>query len=134
HDLAGKTGTTQNQVDAWFAGYHPDIVAISWLGFDQPRSLHEWGADAALPLWIQFMSTALAGKPEQNIRPPADIVSMRIDPITGELALPNQQNAISEYFMLPYTPKAAPTQDLAAPLDQDTLVNTIDEALPSPME
>jgi penicillin-binding protein 1A len=63
NDLAGKTGTTQNQVDAWFAGFNPNIVAVSWVGFDQPQSLHEYGAKAALPLWMQFIQSALKGQP-----------------------------------------------------------------------
>lgn len=64
-DLAGKTGTTNRSVDAWFAGYIPNLVAISWLGFDQPTSLgdRETGGGAALPMWISFMSKALKGIP-----------------------------------------------------------------------
>ena len=60
-DLAGKTGTTNNQVDAWFAGFDPTQVAVAWIGFDQPRSLGgtETGGHAALPIWIRYMSSAL---------------------------------------------------------------------------
>ncbi len=64
-DVAGKTGTTNRSVDAWFAGYTPQLVAVTWLGFDQPTSLgdRETGGGAALPIWINFMSKALKGIP-----------------------------------------------------------------------
>lgn len=111
HDLAGKTGTTQNQVDAWFVGYNPDLVAVSWMGFDQPQSLHEYGAKAALPIWMQFISEALRNVPEHIPQQPADIVSLRINPNTGNLASSNSQNGIFEYFMKPYLPTGANAND-----------------------
>src|SRR5579885_419885 len=105
NDLAGKTGTTQNQVDAWFAGYNPDIVTVTWVGFDQPQSLHEYGAVAALPMWMQFIQYALKGKPE-NIPPqPPGILSIPIDPMTGKRTSVNNPGAIMEYFMEPYLPE-----------------------------
>jgi penicillin-binding protein 1A len=104
-DLAGKTGTTQNQVDAWFAGYNPDLVAISWVGFDQPQSLHEWGAQAALPIWMQFIQAALKNKPEHPFEQPPGIVSIRIDPLTGQRASATNSMAMFEYFMQPYVPE-----------------------------
>ncbi|HVE43595.1 MAG TPA: penicillin-binding protein 1A [Gammaproteobacteria bacterium] len=103
-DLAGKTGTTQNQVDAWFAGYNPDIVAISWMGFDQPQSLHEYGAQAALPLWMQFIESALKDKPSHLLPQPPGIVSQRIDATTGKKTSASDSNSLFEYFMEPYTP------------------------------
>jgi penicillin-binding protein 1A len=65
-DLAGKTGTTNDSHDAWFAGYGGGLVAVSWMGFDTPRPLgeRETGGGLALPIWISYMSQALAGKPE----------------------------------------------------------------------
>lgn len=107
HDLAGKTGTTQNQVDAWFAGFNPDLVAISWIGFDSPQSLHEYGSQAALPMWMQFIEIALKGKPEHLLDQPEDVVSIRIDPNSGERASMNDPGAMYEYFMLPYAPVTA---------------------------
>ncbi len=104
-DLAGKTGTTQNQVDAWFAGYNPDIVAVTWVGFDQPQSLHEFGAQAALPMWMQFIQVALQGKLDIEPPQPPGIVSARIDLKTGRRAFPDNPNSMDEYFMLPYTPE-----------------------------
>lgn len=103
-DLAGKTGTTQNQVDAWFDGYNSDIVAVAWMGYDQPRSLHEFGAQAALPLWMEFIQTALKGHPEHPLEQPSGIVSVRIDPLTGRRASANDPVAMFEYFMTPYVP------------------------------
>ena len=72
-DLAGKTGTTNDYVDAWFAGYNPDIVAVTWMGYGQPRNLGrgETGGRDALPIWIDYMRTALKGAPDRpRIRPP----------------------------------------------------------------
>ena len=73
NDLAGKTGTTDNAMDGWFAGYGRDIVAVAWMGYDKPRSLgtREFGGTLALPIWIDYMRTALRGKPEMaKIAPP----------------------------------------------------------------
>jgi penicillin-binding protein 1A len=105
-DLAGKTGTTSNQIDAWFVGYNPDIVALTWVGFDQPQSLHEYGAQAALPIWIEFMQQALHGKPEHIIDEPADIVKLQVDAQSGLRADASDPNSINEIFMEPYTPSA----------------------------
>lgn len=105
NDLAGKTGTTQNQVDAWFVGYNPDLVTLSWMGFDQPQSLHEFGNRAALPMWMEFMQAALKDKPEHFVEQPPGIVSMRIDPMTGKRTTANDPVAQFEYFMKPYVPE-----------------------------
>lgn len=104
NDLAGKTGTTNNQVDAWFAGFNSEIVAVSWIGFDQPHSLHEYGAKAALPIWIEFMESALKGHPERPIEQPPGIVSIRIDPLTGKRASARDPAGMFEFFMTPYVP------------------------------
>lgn len=118
-DLAGKTGTTQNQVDAWFAGYNTDLVTIAWLGYDQQqRSLHEYGAQAALPMWIDFMQTALKGRPERPIDQPSGIVSIKIDPQTGKRASTTDPIAKFEYFMFPYVPDE--DQAMAAVQDNTT--------------
>ncbi len=97
-DIAGKTGTTNDQVDAWFAGFNGDLVVTSWIGFDNPKSLHEYAANLALPLWIDFMKVALKGKPEHDMKQPEDVVAVRIDPSSGLLARPNQPNGIIEFF------------------------------------
>lgn len=113
-DIAGKTGTTQRQVDAWFSGFNRRIVTTVWVGYDQPKQLYEHGSKAALPIWIDFMRTALAGKPQESLKPPADIVTARIDPDTGLLVTdPNQPNAIYEVFKSDNVPPETEEQDNA---------------------
>lgn len=88
NDLAGKTGTTNDQVDAWFNGFNQKLVAISWVGFDSPRSMgrYETGGKAALPMWIEFMQAALEGLAEEPLKQPQDMLTVKIDPSTGLLA------------------------------------------------
>jgi penicillin-binding protein 1A len=99
YDLAGKTGTTNNHMDAWFAGYNPTQVAVAWIGFDQPRSLgnRETGGAAALPMWISYMSRALQGVPDEAYQVPDGIASIKINLATGERAT-EYQGGIYEYF------------------------------------
>ncbi|MCX9157519.1 penicillin-binding protein 1A [Niveibacterium sp. 24ML] len=75
-DLAGKTGTTNEYVDAWFCGYQPSLVGIAWIGYDNPRKLGsgETGGAAALPVWINFMAKALQGVPNKQLPPPGGLV------------------------------------------------------------
>jgi penicillin-binding protein 1A len=79
-DLAGKTGTTNDSFDAWFAGYNASLVGIAWVGYDQPRSLgeRETGGGVALPIWINYMKTALKGVPEKPLVPPKGVVSSAV--------------------------------------------------------
>jgi penicillin-binding protein 1A len=83
-DLAGKTGTTNDQRDAWFNGFTPSIVATAWVGFDSDKSLgkDETGGKAALPMWIDFMRVALKDTPEQPFTPPEGIIKKRENGIT----------------------------------------------------
>ena len=76
-DLAGKTGTTNDHVDAWFAGFQPSLVGIAWIGFDQPRKMggQETGGVAALPIWISYMQRVLKGVPETAPRPPEGLIN-----------------------------------------------------------
>jgi penicillin-binding protein 1A len=71
-DIYGKTGTTNDAVDAWFAGFQPSIAAVAWMGFDEPRSLgsHESGGGLALPMWLDYMAVALRGVPVAPTAPP----------------------------------------------------------------
>jgi penicillin-binding protein 1A len=80
-DLAGKTGTTNDSHDAWFAGYQPTLAAVAWVGFDQPRNLgeKETGGGLALPIWINFMGKALKGVPEIQRDPPAGVTAISGD-------------------------------------------------------
>ena len=89
-DLAGKTGTTNDSHDAWFAGYNPDVVAVAWIGFDRPRSLgdRETGGGLALPVWTSFMATALKGKSEVTRLVPAGVVQSGGDWFIPDFAPP----------------------------------------------
>ena len=80
-DLAGKTGTTNDSHDAWFVGYQPTIAAAAWVGFDQPRNLgnRETGGGLALPIWIDYMKTALEGVPTAHLEPPQGLVRVAGD-------------------------------------------------------
>lgn len=111
NDLAGKTGTTNGPTDLWFTGYSGGIVTTTWVGFDQntPLGRREYGATTALPMWMDFMKVALAGRPEREVKQPEGVVSLRIDPHTGLRARPDQSDAIFEYF----TEETAPTQESA---------------------
>lgn len=98
HDLAGKTGTTNDQVDGWFAGYNRDLVVTTWVGFDEPKTLKEYAVSSALPMWNYFMGQALKTKANNLQAQPPGLVTVRIDPATGLLARPGQSDAIYEIF------------------------------------
>ncbi|HYF59161.1 MAG TPA: penicillin-binding protein 1A [Burkholderiaceae bacterium] len=80
-DLAGKTGTTNDSHDAWFAGYSPTVAGVAWVGFDQPRKLgdRETGGGLALPIWINYMASALKGVPDRPAVPPPGVVQVGND-------------------------------------------------------
>jgi penicillin-binding protein 1A len=81
-DLQGKTGTTNDAKDGWFAGYQQSLVAVAWMGYDQPKSLgsREFGAQLALPIWIDYMGRALRGVPQVEPEMPAGVAT-----VAGEL-------------------------------------------------
>ena len=107
-DIAGKTGTTNDARDTWFAGFSPNLVAISWMGYDQPRSLGrgETGSQTALPIWMNFMGTALKGLPQKGWPMPGGIISEQIDATTGtrlsesviDTVLGTTKPGMTEYF------------------------------------
>ena len=97
-DLAGKTGTSNDQHDGWFSGFNQNIIAVVWVGYDAPKSLGEYGARAALPIWIDFMRAALADTPETSLKRPEGIISVRIDPLTGLRVPATHQPSIFEIF------------------------------------
>jgi membrane carboxypeptidase/penicillin-binding protein len=109
---AGKTGTTDEDRDAWFVGFTPELLAAVWVGFDERRVLGrgEEGARAALPLWVDFMTKALATTTISDFAQPAGIVVARIDPATGLLPAPGS-DGIEEVFL----DGTAPTDNAAAP-------------------
>jgi len=106
-DLAGKTGTTNDQKDAWFSGYNSNIVANVWVGFDSPRTLGRsaFGSNTALPIWVDYMGTALKDTDDAPLKRPDGLVSVRIDPDSGNRAYPGQPNAIFETFRIENIPK-----------------------------
>lgn len=116
-DLAGKTGTTNDQKDAWFSGFNRSLVATAWVGFDklEPLGRGETGGRAALPVWIDFMREALAGVAPSNLEQPEGLVTVRIDPATGLLADSGHADAIFETFLADSVPEM--TSDLFTPGD-----------------
>ena len=106
-DIAGKTGTTNDLIDAWFAGFNPDIVTLTWMGFDQPKSLgkHETGAKAALPIWIDYMEPILNDYPMKMMAEPDGIIPLKINPKTG-LISHEGEGGIYEYFYDEFQPQS----------------------------
>jgi penicillin-binding protein 1A len=113
-DLAGKTGTTNEFVDAWFAGYQPNLVGIAWMGFDQPKSLgrNQTGGVVALPIWIGYMDKALKELPEAPRTVPVGVVSVPVMGVLGEGKLAPEffyQEAVPPPEVLqPIVPQFAP--------------------------
>ena len=108
-DLAGKTGTTNDQRDAWFNGFNRHLVANAWVGFDDNSKLGrgEVGGRAALPAWMAFMRVALKDIPDEEPVMPPDMVTVRIDPNTGAKATAATEGAIFEIFRAENAPDAA---------------------------
>ncbi|HWA36528.1 MAG TPA: penicillin-binding protein 1A [Burkholderiales bacterium] len=96
-DLAGKTGTTNEFIDAWFAGYQPSLVGVAWVGFDQPRTLgkNQTGSVVALPIWVGYMERVLKEIPEAPRTLPTGVVSVPMGPLPGA---PGDARPIPEYF------------------------------------
>jgi penicillin-binding protein 1A len=88
NDVYGKTGTTNDSMDAWFAGWHPSLVAVVWIGYDNPRKLgdRETGGGLALPVWIEYMAQAIKGLPVTPYRPPDGVVNVGGDWVYEEYA------------------------------------------------
>ncbi len=99
-DAAGKTGTTNDMRDAWFAGFTPDLLCVVWVGFDDNTPINLSGARAALPMWVEFMKGAQAGARGQRFSVPSqNVVFLDIDRQTGLLATPSCPVTISESFV-----------------------------------
>jgi len=125
-DIAGKTGTTSDAVDGWFSGYGGNVVAVAWMGYDDPRSLggREFGATLALPIWIDYMKVALAKRPQEERAQPEGLVRENDDwvyteyaetPVLGGIDLDQQPAA--DPNAPPTDPNAPPQQ---APSPQQT--------------
>jgi len=128
NDLSGKTGTTNDQRDAWFSGFNADVVAVAWVGFDEflPLGGRETGARAALPMWIEYMKVALDSRPENILPRPEGLVNVKINPQTGKPAGANDPNAIFEVFRSEYTPTGYPADGADNPFVENT-INTVPE-------
>ena len=115
-DLSGKTGTTNDQRDAWFAGFNPAITTVAWVGFDMfdPLGGLETGSRAALPMWIDYMRVALEDIPEQILPRPPGLVNVRIDSRTGATAGAGSSDVVFEVFRAGTAP-AASAADGATP-------------------
>ena len=120
-DLSGKTGTTNDQRDAWFFGFNPDIVAVAWVGFDkfQPLGSRETGARAALPIWLEYMKTVLEDIPEHILPEPPGLVYSRINKTTGKLAQANDPDAMFEVFRTEYAPTSLSDETRPPSLDSN---------------
>ena len=122
-DLAGKTGTTNDHIDAWFAGFNGRLTAVSWIGFDNPTNLgpNETGGQAALPIWMTYAQRVLKGVPETEYTPPSGIVAVNIDPLTG-LREPGGLSRTIEYFYQESVPPVGHdstfTRDASRPPDE----------------
>ncbi len=114
-DLAGKTGTTNEQMDAWFAGFQRNLATVVWMGYDIPRTLgdHETGAVAALPIWMSYMGTVLKAQPEELWVAPQGVVAVAINPQTG-LRDRHAATPMIEYF---YHENVPPEQE-SSPEDE----------------
>jgi penicillin-binding protein 1A len=117
HYLAGKTGTTNENTDAWFIGFSPDLLAGIWVGFDTPRPLgdRESAAVVALPIWIRFMGRALPLFPNRDFPVPPGILFSRVDLETGKSLPPGSSDGITLPFRIGTVPPAAPVGKKAGP-------------------
>ena len=105
--VAGKTGTTNSFVDAWFMGFTPDLVTGVWVGKDkdEPLGVNETGSRAAIPIWLQYMEGAHEGIPIKNFPVPDDVVYIKINPETGKRVAFNDPQGEFEVFMRDHPPE-----------------------------
>jgi penicillin-binding protein 1A len=138
-DLSGKTGTSNDQRDAWFGGFNADLATVVWVGYDDdlPLAPGEEGSRTALPIWIEFMRIALRGAPEHQMPQPEGIISTRIDRATGCPARAGQPNTMWEFFReghIPVCEDVAETPDIfndAAGIDRSD--DTVEEEATEPL-
>jgi penicillin-binding protein 1B len=95
---AGKTGTTSNYRDAWFAGFTPNFLALAWVGYDDNSVTNMSGSRAALPIWTDFMKRAAPRSP-QDFTAPRGIISVKVDPVTGKLIDKKCPDFVEEVFL-----------------------------------
>ena len=112
-DIYGKTGTTNDSMDAWFAGYHPTLTAVTWIGYDNPRKLgvRETGGDLSLPVWIAFMQRALKNVPIAEPVVPEGVVQVGGEWYFEEFARGAGVTSLGLEDKPSDTPQALPTED-----------------------
>jgi penicillin-binding protein 1A len=107
---AGKTGTTNDSMDAWFIGYTPELIVGVWIGFDAQRSLGSYtGGRAATPIWTEFMKRALEGQPVRDFKQPDEVKLVRIDAATGLVAAEGRAARVQAFISGTEPKRAAPT-------------------------
>ena len=123
-DLAGKTGTTNDSIDAWFCGFHPTVVGISWMGYDQPRSLgdRETGGGAALPIWMSYMGKVLKDVPQAEYSMPDNMLAIHIN----EEGFRDEDSPRVEYF---YQENAPPEYAVPIPDEEVKPTDTVTDQL-----
>ena len=119
NDLAGKTGTTNDFIDAWFCGFNANLVAVAWIGFDTPQTLgrNETGGSAALPIWMGYMGAVLKGVPERQLGAPEGVLAVRVNPDTG-LRVADSQPGVTDFFYQEFLPGAGSAGGLAPDVER----------------
>jgi penicillin-binding protein 1A len=124
-DIAGKTGTTSDAMDGWFAGYGANVVAVAWMGYDEPKSLggKEFGATLAMPIWIDYMRTALAKRPELERATPEGVIRDGDDWVYAEFA---ENPALKAIDIEPGAEPVAPAASVpaATPIETQTVAGS----------
>jgi penicillin-binding protein 1B len=124
--IAAKTGTSDEEHDLWFVGFTPDLVAVVWIGFDEPRSLGIPSSVGALPIWRRLVGELSGGRVRGRFAPPAGVTVAEVEPSTGLLALEDCPERRSEYFLAGTEPMdTCPSIGVAAPVadgDESPLV------------
>jgi len=133
-DIAGKTGTTNNQLDVWFAGYNPKEVAVAWMGYDRPKSLGkaETGGRAALPIWMHYMREALKHTPVMHYKIPTGIDKIKINPYSGT-QVNDFEEGIYEYFYRESPPPEF-VGDIPLLEDSTDVTDPLNEPMPNPLQ
>ncbi|UCH39823.1 MAG: penicillin-binding protein 1A [Gammaproteobacteria bacterium] len=128
-DIAGKTGTTNDQIDAWFSGFNDQVVTTTWVGFDNQRKMgrRETGSRAALPMWIEFMKVALDGRPENLQEQPQGLVTIRIDAETGKRAGLDTGQSLFEVFREENAPREIAAVETSTSSDGGSVIVDVPE-------
>jgi penicillin-binding protein 1A len=120
---AGKTGTTNASMDAWFIGFTPDLLVGVWIGFDAERSLGSLtGGRAATPIWTKFMKRALEGRPVHDFSPPDDVTVVRVDVATGLLAVEGRSSRMQAFVAGTEPRRTAARDEDTEPLAEEATV------------